>query len=334
MRVKVLGSAAGGGFPQWNCACGNCQRFRDGKFHGRARSQTQLVFITNNQVWFLLSASPDLRTQMIATPELCPGRGERSGGGLRSGGPSAAECPIGGVFLPSADVDSVAGLLHLREFQPFFVFATPAVRRILQQENRIFRVLDRADPPVKWVALSSKNRLGCHLEEEPGATPEFLCTTVPLGSRYPDYVSEELERVLAPEEATSGFVIHQGDKRLFYAPSIGTDAATHHSTGAGGAGGWRSWVETCDAAFLDGTFWSDDELIATGRSKKTAREIGHTPLSGPDGLLEQYPKNSKGRRILIHINNTNPILDEDSPQHRAVLDAGFEIAYDGMELEL
>jgi pyrroloquinoline quinone biosynthesis protein B len=260
---------------------------------------------------------------MIATPELCLGLG------ARNGAPTAAESPLGGVFLPSADVDSVAGLLHLREFQPFFVFATPAVRRILQQENRIFRVLERADPPVKWVALSSKGRLGCHLEEEPGAAPEFLCTTVPLGSKYPDYVSEELERVLAPEEATSGFVIHQRDKRLFYAPSIPADASV-----SSGSGGWRSWVENSDAAFLDGTFWSDDELIATGRSKKTAREIGHTPLSGPDGLLERYPKNSKGRRILIHINNTNPILDEDSPQHRAVLDAGFEIAYDGMELEL
>jgi pyrroloquinoline quinone biosynthesis protein B len=325
MRVKVLGSAAGGGFPQWNCACANCQRLREGKFHGRARSQTQLAFRTDNKVWFLLSASPDLRTQMIATPELCPGRG------ARNGAPAAAESPLGGVFLPSADVDSVAGLLHLREFQPFFVFATPAVRRILQQENRIFRVLERADPPVKWVALSSKGRLGCHLEEEPGSAPEFLCTTVPLGSSYPDYVSEELQRVLAPEEATSGFVIHHGDKRLFYAPSIPDDAPV---TSGSGSGGWRSWIENSDAAFLDGTFWSDDELIATGRSKKTAREIGHTPISGPDGLLERYPRNSKGRRILIHINNTNPILDEDSPQHRAVLDAGFEIAYDGMELEL
>jgi pyrroloquinoline quinone biosynthesis protein B len=232
--------------------------------------------------------------------------------------------------LPSADVDSVAGLLHLREFQSFFVFATPSVQRILQKENRVFRVLERADPPVKWVALASKSRLGCHLDEEPGSSPEFLCTTVPLGGAYPDYVSSELERVLVPEEASSAFVIHQGDKRLFYAPSIPVEAAVL----SGHAGGWKSCTENSDAAFLDGTFWSDDELIATGRSKKTAREIGHLPLSGPGGLLEQYPKTSKGRRILIHINNTNPILDEGSPQHRAVVDAGFEIAYDGMELEL
>ena len=225
--------------------------------------------------------------------------------------------------MPSADVDSIAGLLHLREFQSFFVFATPSVQRILQKENRVFRVLERADPPVKWVALSSKSRLGCHLEEEPGSAPEFLCTTVPLGGAYPDYVSEELERVLVPDEATSAFVIHQGDKRVFYAPSIPTNAQA-----------WLSAMENSDAAFVDGTFWSDDELSQTGRSKKTAREIGHVPLSGPGGMLEQYPKSTKGRRILIHMNNTNPILDENSPQHRAVLDAGFEIAYDGMELEL
>ena len=326
MRVKVLGSAAGGGFPQWNCACNNCQRLRAGKFSGRARSQTQLAFTTNSKVWFLLSASLDLRTQILATPELRPepDAGADSRGRLSSDSSNtSASSPIGGVFLPSADVDCVAGLLHLREFHSFFVFATPAVQRILQKENRIFRVLERAEPPVKWVSLSSKGRLGCHLDEEPGSAPEFLCTTVPLRGRYPDYVSEELARTLAPEEATSGFVIHHGNKKIFYAPSIPAESDA-----------WQSWADNCDAAFLDGTFWSDDELIETGRSQRTARQIGHLPLSGPGGLLEKYQKVGKGRRILLHINNTNPILDEQSTEHRAVLDAGFEIAHDGMELEL
>lgn len=327
MRVKVLGSAAGGGFPQWNCSCSNCQRVRAGKFHGPARSQTQLAFTTNSRVWFLLSASPDLRTQINATPELCPGRGGRAG--VRDDG-AAVEPPIGGVFLPSADVDSVAGLLHLREFQTFFVFSTPAVQRAILAENRIFRVLERADPPVKWVSLSSKGRMGFHLEEEPGSAPEFLCGTIPLGGGYPEFLSDELKRGLVPEEATSGFVIHQGEKRLFYAPSL---PATPSLTGPK-PGGWQHWVETSDAAFIDGTFWSDEELIKTGRSKKTAREIGHVPLSGPGGLLELCPANTRGRKILIHINNTNPILDEDSAQHRAVRDAGFEIGYDGMEVEI
>lgn len=330
MRVKILGSAAGGGFPQWNCDCSNCQRVRAGKFHGPARSQTQLAFTTNSKIWFLLSASPDLRTQINATPELCPGRGGRSGVREPSPTVAASEPPIGGVFLPSADVDSVAGLLHLREFQSFFVFSTPAVQRAILTENRIFKVLDRADPPVKWVSLSNKGRMGFHLEEEPGSAPEFLCGTIPLGGSYPDFVGEELKRGLAPDEATSGFVIHQGEKRLFYAPSL---CATE-TAAAAKSGGWQHWVENSDAAFIDGTFWSDDELIKTGRSKKTAREIGHMPLSGPGGLLEQCPKSARGRKILIHINNTNPILDEDSAQQRAVLDAGFEIAYDGMEVEI
>ena len=333
MRVKVLGSAAGGGFPQWNCACANCQRVRAGKFHGRARSQTQLAFTTNSKVWFLLSASPDLRTQLIVTPELSPNRASSASarmGAPATSVPAAIESPIAGVFLPSADLDSIAGLLHLREFHSFFVFATPSVQSALQKENRVFRVLDRADPPVRWVRLSSKGRLGCHLEEELGSAPEFLCTTVPMGGCYPDYVSEELRRTLVAEEATSAFVIHKGDKKIFYAPAIPAETKPAN----GHAGAWSSWIENCDASFVDGTFWSDDELIKTGRSKKTARQIGHVPLSGPGGMLEQYPKNIKGRKILIHINNTNPILDEDSPQHRAVLDAGFEMAYDGMEIEL
>jgi pyrroloquinoline quinone biosynthesis protein B len=310
MRVKVLGSAAGGGFPQWNCACRNCRQLRDGSLRGRPRTQTQVAFSTDSKVWFLVSASPDLRTQILATPELAPHEG-------------SAPSPIAGVFLPSADVDSVMGLLHLREFQSFFAFATSGVQRVLHKENHIFRVLERSDPPVKWLTLSSKGRLGCHLSEQPGAKPEFICGTVPLGGEYPDYVSEEVARTLAPDEAVVGFVFQNSEKSVFYAPSLGGDF-----------GAWRSSAEMADLAFLDGTFWSDDELIKTSRSTKTAREMGHLPLSGPDGLLAQYPRNTKGRKVLIHINNTNPMLDETSAEHRAVLDAGWEIAYDGMEFKL
>jgi pyrroloquinoline quinone biosynthesis protein B len=311
MRIKVLGSAAGGGFPQWNCACRNCIRLRDGRLRARPRTQTQVTFSPDSQAWFLFGASPDLRTQILSAPELSPPQDGSS--------PS----PIGGVFLPSADVDSVLGLLHLREFQTFFVFATSAVQRILQKENRLFRVLDRATPPVKWITLSTTARLGCHLTENPGQEPAFLCTAVPMGGSYPDYVSDEMLRTLPPEEAVTGFGIQQGKERIFFAPSL-----------SGQSRSWIPWAESSDIVLIDGTFWSDDELMQTGRSKKTAREIGHLPLSGPDGLLEQYPKTAKGRKVLIHINNTNPILDEDSAEHRAVLDAGFEIAYDGMEFEL
>ena len=313
MRVKILGSAAGGGFPQWNCACTNCRRLREGTLHGRARTQTQIAFSPDpdSKIWFLVSASPDLRAQLLATPELAPQ--------ANSENPS----PIAGVFIPSADVDSVMGLLHLREFQSFFVFAAAAVQRILKKENKIFGVLDRADPPVQWQVLSSTGRLGCHLSESHGEAPAFVCVTMPLGGSYPDYVSEELQRTLAAEDASLGFVFEQKGKSIFIAPSL-----------SGRNSEWTKAAASSDLVLIDGTFWSDDELIKTGRSKRTAREIGHLPQSGPDGLLAQFPKNARGRKILIHINNTNPVLDEDSPEHRAALDAGFEIAYDGMEFEL
>ena len=137
MRVKVLGSAAGGGFPQWNCGCSNCFALRAGTLRGRARTQTQLAFSVNSKDWFLLNASPDLRTQILAMPELAPPEGSR-------------RSPVAGVFLTSADVDSVAGLLHLRESTPLCIFSTPAVQRILREENSMFRVLDRATPAAQW----------------------------------------------------------------------------------------------------------------------------------------------------------------------------------------
>ena len=313
MRVRILGSAAGGGFPQWNCACRNCQGVRAGNLKARARTQTQIAFSPDpaSDAWFLVCASPDLRQQVLATPELAPSEKK------------PLHSPIAGVFLPSADVDCVMGLLHLREFQSFFVFATPAIQRILKKENKIFGVLERADPPVQWQTLSSKGRLGCHLSETPGEAPAFVCATVPLGGVYPDFVSDELSRTLSADEASVGFVFERQGKSIFIAPSV-----------SGRNAEWTKPAASSDLVLIDGTFWSDNELIRTGRSKKTARELGHLPLSAPGGLLEQFPKSAKGRKVLIHINNTNPILDEESPEHREVLDAGFEIAYDGMEFEL
>lgn len=311
MKLKILGSAAGGGFPQWNCACPNCAAMRAGKLRARLRSQTQIAFSPDDRVWFLVGASPDLRAQILSVPELAPSA-DRPG-----------HTPIGGVFLPSADVDCVIGLLHLREFQSFFVFSTAAVQRALRSENRLFKVLDRADPPVPWQVLSSKGRLGCHLSESPGESPTFVCNTIPLGGDYPDYVSDEFRRNASPDDATVGFLFECDGKKIFIAPSL----AGHNAE-------WQKLASSADVTLIDGTFWSNDELRHTGRTTKTAREIGHLPLSGSDGLLAQFPSDAPGRKILIHINNTNPILDEDSPEHRSVLEAGFEIAYDGMDIAL
>jgi pyrroloquinoline quinone biosynthesis protein B len=316
MRIKILGSAAGGGFPQWNCACRNCRRFRAGQFRGQARTQTQIAIDTNpeyaqRQYWTLVCASPDLRQQILATKELQP----------FSDGHSST--PIRDIYLPSADVDSVMGLLHLREFQGFRILATPAVRQIASDENSIFRTLGRAAPPVEWVALEVAPVGDTTRNHNPEGPPLLFSRAISLGGDYPDYVSGKLKPFLAPDQAVMAFVFDHCGKRLFVAPTL-----PNRNTG------WKEWAASSDVVLIDGTFWSDTELIETRRSQKTAREIGHLPLSGPGGLLDQFPKNSTARKILIHINNTNPILDEDSAEHRAVLAAGFEIAYDGMELQL
>ncbi len=310
MRVKILGSAAGGGFPQWNCACPNCRRLRDGSFPGRARTQTQAAISSDAGVWHLLNASPDLRTQLSATRELWPQRGTRS-------------TPIASVILTSADVDSVLGLLHLREFQPFRIYCTSGVRRILREENSIFRVLDRAMPPVEWIDLP----LGERVSIEPSASripgPNLRVMACGSAGAYPDYVSVSLRAELPPREAVIGLAIEENQKRLFHAPTF-----------APGEQEWRLQVRGSAMAFLDGTFWSDDELIRLRGSGPTARQMGHLPFSGDAGLLEHLADAGKCRRVLIHINNTNPILDEESAEHRAVLDAGWEIAYDGMEISM
>ncbi len=311
MNIKILGSAAGGGFPQWNCACRNCSGLRAGTLKARARSQAQLAFSPLPSLWFLVGASPDLRSQIIATPEFSPNPD------------SPGQLPLAGVFLLSADVDSVMGLLHLREFQSFFIFATSAVQRLLKNESKIFKVLDRAVPPVQWQMLSSRGRIGCHLSENPGDAPTFFYSSIPLNGSYPDFASEDFRRNAAPDEATVGLLLEQSGKRVFIAPSL-----------SGRTSEWAKVASSADVVLIDGTFWSDNELLQAGRTQRIATEIGHIPLSGPDGLLAQFPSDSRARKILFHVNNTNPILDEDSPEHREVLEAGFEIAYDGLEITL
>jgi pyrroloquinoline quinone biosynthesis protein B len=309
MRVKILGSGAGGGFPQWNCGCSNCNGLRAAKLHGSARTQTQIAFSVNSKAWFLLNASPDLRTQILATPELGPPGGSR-------------QSPITGVFLPSADVDSIMGLLHLREFTPFRIFATPAVQQIVREENTIFRVLDRAMPPVQWLGISMRPQFA-RVDSDPREDSSFRCSAVPLGGSYPDYVSDALRGSLPADQAVVGLLVEQGEKRLFFAPSL-----------PGRNQEWKKLAESSDLVFLDGTFWSDDELSRAAGSGKTARAIGHLPLSGTDGLLQQFSGTGRGRRVLIHINNTNPILDEESTEYHQVREMGWEIAHDGMEFAL
>jgi pyrroloquinoline quinone biosynthesis protein B len=310
MRVTVLGSAAGGGFPQWNCACPNCSRLRTGQMRSQARSQAQVVVSFSEGECFLLNASPDLRTQVLSAPLLNPAHQPR-------------HSPIVGALLTSADVDSVIGLLHLREFQPLQIFCTTSIRRILLEDNHLFRVLNRSNPPAVWSDVPVNVWFPLSSSNSSSEKFSVRCRLVPLGIAYPDYVSENLRRVLPPEEAVTGLVLAQGTKQFFYAPAL-----------PGRSEEWKDWARSSDLCLLDGTFWDEKELISAGASTKTAREIGHLPLSGADGLLAQCNVPIKGRRVLIHINNTNPILDEESPENREVRDAGWEIAYDGMSFEV
>src|SRR6266496_5326887 len=310
MKIKVLGSAAGGGFPQWNCACPNCSGLRSSTLKGRPRTQAQVAVSPSQSSWFLLNASPDLRQQILATPELAPS-------------PSTSGSPVPPVLLSSADVDCVMGLLHLREFQPLHIYSTLSVRRILTEENSLFRVLARSNPPARWDSLPLDRLFPLAPPSGPGKKDGFFCTAVSLMGSFPDYVGESLGRSLPPEEAVIGLQLLQKEKRFFYAPSL---------PGVGEE--WQRFMDESDLALVVGTFWKDDEPISSKRGRKTAREMGNVSLSGNSGLLRRPFRLGKTRRVLIHLNNTNPALNEESPEHRSVREAGWEIAYDGMEFEL
>ena len=303
MRVKVLGSAAGGGFPQWNCACSNCQRIRQKKFRGRARTQTQLV-ISAEKDWFLLDASPDLRLQLESDRDLVP----RRGSGKRSS-------PIAGVILTSADVDRVLGLLHLREFQPLTVYATESLHRILSEDNSLFRALHREANQVSWKSIAP---------EKSFEIGELRCTPIAIKSSYPDYVSAARASELVAGEALIGLEIEEtrSGKTLAYFPSLPALSDD-----------LRTRLSACDLVFLDGTFWQDDELTRLRGAGRSAREMGHIPISGEGGTLEWLGALSHVKRTYIHINNTNPILDEESEANASVIAAGFTLAHDGQEFE-
>jgi len=310
MRVKVLGSAAGGGFPQWNCGCSNCSRLRRGLLKGRARTQAQVAVSLSPSHWLLLNASPDLRQQILSDPELAPIDGARSS-------------PIASIVLTSADTDCVLGLLHLREFQPLRIYATPSVRRILTEENSLFKTLERSVPPVQWETLALNRPTPISGSATSGGDMGLCFRAVPLQGEFPDYVSPRLRNELPPGEAVIGLELTQQSKMFFYAPTLPARGEE-----------WKRHLQHSQLALLDGTFWTDNELIDVRGGGKKAREIGHVPLSGAGGLLEQLRDVRNPRRVLIHLNNTNPVLDEESAAYRAVRDAGFEIAYDGMEFEL
>jgi pyrroloquinoline quinone biosynthesis protein B len=307
VRIRVLGSAAGGGFPQWNCGCGNCTEAR--RATGRARPRTQeslAVSGDDGRSWFLINASPEIRAQIEGFPGLWP-RGRR-------------DSPIAGILLTNGDLDHCLGLLSLRESHPLVVYATESVRAGFTEGNVIYRTLARFPGQVSWRALA----LGREQPLGGGESTEGRLTVTAIAA--PGKLPLHLETLRAPSpEDGVGLVIRDARSggRLAYFSGV-----------AGPSEEIERAADGADALFFDGTFWSSDELIAAGLGTRRAEDMAHWPLGGAAGSLAFLARLGARRRVVIHVNNTNPILLDDSPERRALTDAGVEVAADGMELEL
>jgi pyrroloquinoline quinone biosynthesis protein B len=333
MRVRILGSAAGGGFPQWNCSCSNCRRFREGRFPGRFRTQAQLAWDAAPSQWTLLNASPDLRAQIEATPELWPKNGsgtgpERPSVERETSESSAAtgsvvplevlkrRSPIRDVILTGAEVDQTLGLLLLREFHSFRVHATRSVRRILTEDNSIFGVLARFAGQVCWKDIP---------RDQPFCAGGARLEVLTLPGSFPGFVSASRLAESNPADAAIGLLVspESGGGTLAFLPGAPcvSDVLLER-------------LQACDAVLFDGTFWSDDEPSRIPGVSRTARQMGHMPVSGAGGSLERLAAVQRPRKLFIHINNTNPILDEESMEYRMVRETGWEVAWDGMEIPL
>jgi pyrroloquinoline quinone biosynthesis protein B len=306
MKIRVLGAAAGGGFPQWNCNCRNCAGVRAGTVRARARTQSSIaVRGTDPAGWALVNVSPDITAQFQANPAFQPARGLR-------------DCAITGIVLVDGQVDHTTGLYMLREStRPWPIWCTDSTYADLTRGNPILNVLghfcgvdrrriDLAGTPFGIDGVSGVQWRALPVPGKPAPYSPNRDAPIP-GDNVALVITDEATR-----------------RAAVYAPGLGAmDDRV-----------WRQ-MQAADCVMVDGTFWTDDEMIRLGASRNRAREIGHLPQSGSGGMLEwldRLPRHT--RRVLIHVNNTNPILDEDSEQAAEVARRGIEVAWDGMEIEL
>lgn len=306
MRIVVLGSGAGGGFPQWNCSCPNCAGLRAGTLRATARTQSSLAVGERPDAadWLLVNASPDLRAQIADCPALQPARAVR-------------DTAIAAVVIVDAQIDHTTGLMTLREHTKRLpIYCTPSVRDDLTSGYPLLRVLEHYCG-VDWHPIDAIGGVPFRIPELPGLEIQ----PIPLPGEAPPYSPR---RHRPAEDDTIGlvFIDRESGRRCLYAP---------------GLGGWTPRIvaeaERADCLLIDGTLWKDDELAERGAARKTGREMGHLAQTGADGMLARIAS-LHGRKILIHINNTNPILDEDSPERARLDRAGIEVAWDGMEIDL
>ena len=305
MRIRVLGSSAGGGFPQWNCNCSNCKGLRNGTINAQARTQSSIAISATGQDWLLVNASPDILKQISQTPDLQPARAVRDSG-------------IAAVLLMDAQIDHVTGLLMLRERQtPLPVLATPEVFSDLSDGFPITRILSHY-----CTVARTELPIDGRTTDIPGL-PGVQVQTVALSSKPPPY--SPFRGNPRPGD-NIGLLLHNPatGAKAFYAPGLAAVTPELLAT-----------MASCDVILVDGTFWTHDEMQREGLSKKTALDMGHLPQSGPGGMIEHLDKlPTSVRKILIHINNTNPMLVEDSKERALLTAHGIEVAFDGMEVEI
>lgn len=303
MRALILGAAAGGGFPQWNSNAPGCRRARRGDPLAPARTQASVAVSADGEHWFLLNASPDLRQQIEANASLHPRHGLRSS-------------PIAGVVLNGGDVDAIAGLLNLRERTAFGLYATAKVHAVLAA-NPIFNVL--APDVVARCRLPLHEATELCLPDGRGSGLHAELFAVP--GKVPLYLEGQDAPKQVTGEETVGIHIRDGRSELYFIPGCAamTDALAQRLRGA-------------DLVLFDGTLYRDDEMIRAGTGSKTGLRMGHMSLSGEDGTLAAFASLEVRRKVLVHINNSNPVLLADSPERAEVEAAGWEVGYDGMML--
>jgi pyrroloquinoline quinone biosynthesis protein B len=309
MRIRILGSGAGGGFPQWNCNCANCRAVRAGEPGFSPRTQSSLAASANGRDWVLLNASPDLRQQIERNPELAP-----------SGDDPVRASPIKAVVVTNGDVDHVTGLLTLREAQPFTIYGSPRVLEVLAQ-NRIFNVLSPSCVSQQALPLDTPIPI-----KGAGADLGLSVEAFPVAGKIALWLEDALKANFGSVEGdTLGLKIIETEsgKAFFYIPGCaGVDAAL-----AGRLSGAALVV-------FDGTLWHENEMIEQGLLGKTGTRMGHINMSGPDGSLAAFAPLGVARKIYVHINNSNPALNAFSKERREAEAAGWVIGEDGMEVLL
>jgi pyrroloquinoline quinone biosynthesis protein B len=296
LRALVLGAAAGGGLPQWNCACRNCTLAREGKIP--VQTQSSLAASSDGRDWALLNASPDIRAQLTANTQMWPHA-------LRSS-------PVKCVILTNGDIDHIGGLLTLREKQPFKLFLTQSLNEILSS-NPVF---DALDP-------SLVTRVICGLDTWFDVLPGLSARLFAVPGKAPLYLESGAVDTAMIGGQTVGAEIKTDEARLVYIPGCSKMTSAIKAV-AGGA----------DALFFDGTLFRDDEMVTEGLGSKTGLRMGHMPISGLGGSLEKLTRLNARRKIYIHMNNTNPVWLPKSGERQIVEREGVEIGFDGMELLL